>query len=398
MGIYEIHGAGFENKGAELMLRIVVSELRNRLPGFVPAIDPFFGDYESRSSLKLRQIFPMRSRVGKPGFKRRFRRQKIFASLLFEKTVTLISGTHLKTYGCHVLRDMAGLIDVSGFAFGDQWGAKSIEDFAELTRYYRVHKKPVVLLPQAFGPFEKKETRKAFKKVTENASLICVRDKKSYEYVMDCGANPDNLLQAPDITLFHVNLLAPNEENYPKYICIVPNVRMLDIGKSQWGSKYESYINCCIAEISAHNIPVSLIVHDSSGEDLALAQRINERAKTSELKIVTEKDPYRLKEVISKSLIVIGSRYHSLVAAFSSGVPAIGLGWSHKYEMLFNDFECAENLILPETGEDKIAGIVNRLINRDANNECRRRIGSRLNTLQMVNSDMWDRVIRVLKQ
>ena len=35
---------------------------------------------------------------------------------------------------------------------------------------------------------------------------------------------------------------------------------------------------------------------------------------------------------------MIGSRYHSLIAAMSSGVPSIALGWGHKYYEMFELF------------------------------------------------------------
>ena len=78
--LIEIHGAGFQNKGAELMLRTVVSELKQRLPRCELAIDPSYGSFGARCELGLRQIFPLRTHVGTPGFSRRFRRQKAFAS------------------------------------------------------------------------------------------------------------------------------------------------------------------------------------------------------------------------------------------------------------------------------------------------------------------------------
>jgi len=38
-----------------------------------------------------------------------------------------------------------------------------------------------------------------------------------------------------------------------------------------------------------------------------------------------------LKSVIGHADLLLGSRYHSIVAALSHRVPAVAVGWSHKY-------------------------------------------------------------------
>ncbi|GAJ06742.1 unnamed protein product, partial [marine sediment metagenome] len=44
-----------------------------------------------------------------------------------------------------------------------------------------------------------------------------------------------------------------------------------------------------------------------------------------------------LKAVIGNCDLLIGSRFHSLVAALSQSVPTVALGWSHKYSELMGD-------------------------------------------------------------
>jgi colanic acid/amylovoran biosynthesis protein len=45
-----------------------------------------------------------------------------------------------------------------------------------------------------------------------------------------------------------------------------------------------------------------------------------------------------LKAMIGQCDLVVGSRFHSLVAALSQGVPSVALGWAHKYVELLGDF------------------------------------------------------------
>jgi polysaccharide pyruvyl transferase WcaK-like protein len=396
--IIEIHGAGFQNKGAELMLRAAVSELRRRLPQFVPAIDPAYGPYDARCGLRLHQIFPARFHVGSKAFSRRFRYQKLFASLAGAKLMRLMLGVPLSSYGCVSLGCIEGLIDVAGFAYTDQWGSKPTRDFASLTAYYKRREKPVIMLPQAFGPFQRNETRAAFKEILRNATLIFARDQQSHEYILELGADPDRISKAPDITLFYPDLStegAPTDGR-EGYACLVPNVRVLDQGREKWGDKYRAYLLDIVKELMRCGLPVKVIVHDASGQDLKLAQQIRDEASSPAVTLACEEDPTALKRLISKSLMVVGSRYHSLVTAFSAQVPAIAIGWSHKYDMLFRDFGCEKYVLSPETPIETALQYVRELSGLDNNISYRRQIAPRLQEMYTTNQRMWDRVTDVL--
>ena len=140
----EIHGAGFKNKGAELMLRAVVSELRRRIKGFQPAVDPLCGDYSQRSRLGLYQICPARGHAGGSAFKRRFYGQKVFSKLHSNRVTHKVIGRVMHAYGCVSLHQIDALIDISGFAFSDDWGPKPMQDFASLAAYYKKGKSPLL--------------------------------------------------------------------------------------------------------------------------------------------------------------------------------------------------------------------------------------------------------------
>jgi polysaccharide pyruvyl transferase WcaK-like protein len=394
--IVEIHGAGFQNKGAELMLRTAVSELRRRLLEFEPVIDPTYGPYSSRCKLGLGQIFPLRSHVGAVGFSKRFRRQRLFAALEGGRLFRYVGGGQLSTYGCVSLSSVQSLIDIAGFAYTDQWGSQPTKDFADLTQYYKSRKKPVILLPQAFGPFQEEETRSAFRKVADNASLIFARDRKSYGYVMELASDPNKILRAPDITLFYPSSSNHETQVHSNYVCIIPNIRMLDQGKRQWGEKYEAYLTRIVREILRHGVQVRIVVYDTSGQDLQVAQSIMKTVTSSGVTIANEQDPVILKQVIGGSLMVIGSRYHSLIAAFSKKVPAVALGWAHKYEMLFEDFGCEELVMPSETPIEAALESVRYLVDEGVNESYRRRIAERLREMFPVNQKMWKQVIEVL--
>ncbi|RCJ25521.1 hypothetical protein A6770_27700 [Nostoc minutum NIES-26] len=394
--IIEIHGAGFQNKGAEMMLRTTVDELRNRISDLTLAVDTYYGVYEERSKLGLWQLFPSRSHVGTPDYSKRLFQQKLFTNLKIEKFINRFVGINIKRYGCVSLSETGALIDIAGFAYSDQWGTQPTKDFAELTTYYKASKKPIILLPQAFGPFHKQETKSAFKRIIDNANLIFPRDRISYQYVKELCSDSTKVLKVPDITLFYPHIPNISVSSSSDYVCIIPNGRMLDQGYESWSEKYEPYLIKIAQEIIQLGLKVYVIVHDSSGLDLPIATSIINKLNSDNVILITESNPITIKDMIGSSRMIIGSRYHSLVASFSKAVPAIALGWSHKYEMLFEDFGCEQMIVSHDTKIDSVLELVHKLTDKDTNLHFRKQIIEKLQTMYCANQQMWDLVIKTL--
>jgi colanic acid/amylovoran biosynthesis protein len=67
-----------------------------------------------------------------------------------------------------------------------------------------------------------------------------------------------------------------------------------------------------------------------------------------------------LKQYLGESHLVIASRFHALMGALSQGVPSIGTSWSHKYEMLFDEYGCPEMLLDVTADTEATRACVNR--------------------------------------
>ena len=236
-----------------------------------------------------------------------------------------------------------------------------------------------------------RETRLAFQRVIANSTLVFARDQKSYEYAVELSPHSTKIERAPDITLFYPDRPDGLLETSSNYVCIVPNVRMLDQGKDDWGANYESYLIAAAQEILDQKLRVCVVVHDASGADSEIAHRIVEQVKSPRVTIIEEQDPFVLKRTIGGSRLLIGSRYHALIAAFSQQVPSVCLGWSHKYETLFEDFGCKELLVQPETPGKAVREVVADVVQEDVNLSYRRKIAGRLRPMHAANREMWRR-------
>jgi colanic acid/amylovoran biosynthesis protein len=394
--IVEIHGAGFQNKGAELMLNTVVGELEQRLPKIDFVINPHFGDFKDRCNLSLYNIFPPRYHLSKSYYIKSLQFQKLIAPFVPNKLS--------RFYGIVSLNQIDALIDISGFAFSDLWGTMPVKHFSALTDVYKRNNKAIILLPQAFGPFDKKETRNYFRRVIKNTDLIYARDSESYKSIINLSPQMDKVHIAPDITLFfprhHQSKIDPQKANY---CCIVPNMQIFRNTEINTNHIYFKFLLAIGKEIANSSLPIRILVHDSKGTDLQLANLLLDLYKTEknqirDVKIIENSDPIELKKFIGESLMIFGSRYHALISAFSQSVPSLCLGWAPKYGQLYEEFDMSDFIISEQSPIENVLAKVQELLHYPNNARYRRHINNRLKDMHSSNEEMWNNVVRTLSR
>lgn len=371
----EITGVNTHNKGAELMLLAILQHFQ-QWPHISLAVEPWFGSYNDRAKYGLRQ------KVDVPRFGRSW------------LATELMPVTFRRAYGLAVDEDIHGILDASGFAFGDQHPLSRIISFAEKLERARKQEKPIVLLPQAFGPFDQKDSRAAFRRVVSASDLVFARDQISFECATEAaGAElASRILMAPDFT----NLLKPESTRNQRQsgrVCLVPNQRMIEKATSrEQADAYLPFLKTCVELVESHGLEPLLLVHGA--DDGALAEELSSMTGHS-VPTIHEQDPLAIKTILGESHIVIGSRFHALVSALSQGVPAIGTSWSHKYEMLFKDYECEGMLLSVGADRERIEAAIGRAAGPERETLVKRLVeaGGRL---QQEVKNMWSRVDAVM--
>jgi len=380
-----------------MMLRVAVSELRARVPGLELAIDPSYGRFDERTGLSLIQMVPTRGHVGSLGWGRRFGVQKAVGH-----GWRLLRNRHrvrraFVRYGMCSIAETDALVDLSGFAFSDQWGPRPLADFVDLATYYARRDRPVIMLPQAFGPFVREESRKLVRALLRLRPLVFARDSMSIAHLEDAADPGAMVLHSPDVTLLYGSGDTLRDPATTESVCIVPNQRIPEMTTIGFDDYCHLLIETATAVIEAGLRPL-LLIHDTSGGDLAIAERVQRHLSESTLKIECADDPVELKGTLGRSRFVVGSRYHALVGALGQCVPAIAVGWSHKYEGLRDLFPDGLLLMDPAAGREEARRLVGQLADISVNRRCRGKLQASRQHARSEIEEMWSRVVTLLQR
>lgn len=366
-------GTNTWNKGMDLIQVAIGNHMRNH-PKVKLSVPGRFGSFDERAQYGLRYLVPP-LRTGR-------------ASL----GVQLLPGPLRQAFGVVLESELDAMIDASGFAFGDQHPVERTLRFAEDVERWRKQGMPVVVLPQALGPFEKPGMKEAFARVLKAANLVYAREKISLEYARQTYPEATSLRLVPDFTNL-VKPLAPEEVGSINRACIVPNQRMIEKAESQAEiDAYLPFLETAVQAVEEHDVKPVLLVHGL--DDRPLVEAVQRRLGRT-FPVIEERDPVGIKAELGRSRLVIASRFHALASALSQGVPSIGTSWSHKYEMLFDDYGCPD-LVLPMPVEEaRVKAAVSRTlgVERPELIKCLHTKGENLE--EQVHA-MWEEVDQVL--
>jgi Polysaccharide pyruvyl transferase len=370
--IIEVAGVSTRNKGAELML-IAIADHYAAAGGMIElAVDPWFGTYRERAGYGLRtKLVP--TKLGRSSLAMR-----------------LMPAPFRLSYGLAAECDISAVLDASGFAFGDQLGPERTEAFARDVRRWKGQGKKVVLLPQALGPFETPRVRRAFTEVLQLADLIYARDRVSYGHCSMLGGASRQLRLAPDFTNLVAGELSPGFEFPQRAAYIVPNHRMIEKTPGEIASRYVHLLADCVCELRNHGLSPCVLLHDSDVDESLVSPLA--ALVDGPLQVLRESDPRRLKGILGTAHVVVGSRFHALVGALSQSVPSLGIGWSHKYQMLFEDYDCAECLLSGAADLEQLQGALARIIGEPARSQTIQRLKRAADAQKQKTRELWSDV------
>lgn len=365
----QIDGTNTINKGAELMLYAVLEQIEQKHP----EAEVLFNTYNGKTS-EIKTILDLKKRFllsfsDYPDtiFRKLGMPQLILSTFFPEKNIDVV-------------------FDASGFRFGDQWN-HSNEYLDRQEKYFKSLKKEgtkIFFLPQAFGPFNTKTGKRSADILDKYVDHIFAREQDSYNYLIGSGVTEEKVSVCTDFT----NIVSGEDSNdILGQVCIIPNKKMISKTNIE-KTNYIDFLDNIIDRIYNQNLKAFLLNHEGKG-DLEICNLIQKISK-HEVKIINNEDAKTIKGIIGKSYAVISSRFHGVASSLSQNVPCLATSWSHKYQMLFNDYELSDYLIDVSADEEYQDKMLEKIIDKNSNAELRAHLEVKSQILKNDVNEMWN--------
>jgi len=172
------------------------------------------------------------------------------------------------------------------------------------------------------------------KYIYNRADSIFMRSLESLRFLKELNVSNNIEGVFPDSTL----LFEKSINNIPKekYFILSPSAIMYNLHGEEYINVFISLVKCFSKTykpvIVCHNFTAN-----GSNSDLAICEKLSLAvAKYEPILYREEMLPSEYKGIFSKAIFCISSRYHVVVGSFSVGIPAIAIGWNHKYNEFLN--------------------------------------------------------------
>lgn len=355
----EMLGIGIPNRGAELLALSVMrgfSEIYQECT---------FSTSHKVAEKELARLGIHRVISPQGGVKKKL---KYFLWSLLPRTRRMRSGVVLES-------DVDVVVDASGFAYGDFWGAKKAKSrLHNRLPKWQARKTPLVMMPQSYGPFTDPAFEQVLKPALSYASYVGVRDSVS-------KANLDVLSAGsalkPDISF---SLPVGKTEAASAYALFIPNTKVLD-SNTVSREVYQEMADAFVRAAEQANLVPKFLNHEGA-KDLALCEEFS----GGRAEVLDPRDAKKIKALIAGADFVFSSRYHGVVSSLAAATPVSVFGWSHKYQELMADFEQSAWICeSPEMAIEKMS----LMGNVDALAAFRNEVSAKLPGVQNELAQMW---------
>lgn len=183
-----------------------------------------------------------------------------------------------------------------------------------------------------FGPFYEEEYRRAYEKLFEKVSDVCMRDK----YSKQLFENLDNVRWAPDIVL-NFDTTHSNTEGGYYLISIIDPKKEKQIENCR--ENYIEGITKIIEYYLKRDENIILMSFCEAEGDKKIAQEIMEKTgESSRVKLYNYYNMNHALEVIKNSKGIIATRFHAMILAFLLEKWVLPIIYNEKTMNVLNDF------------------------------------------------------------
>ncbi len=245
------------------------------------------------------------------------------------------------------IRDSSGKAEIALSVGGDNYCYDGTAFYAYLNRAYRRAGMKTVLWGCSIEPNVARQARVAAD--LRRYDLIAARESITYEA---CRAVHANAVQMPDPAFFMrpkpCGLDGRWEDGEVIGVNVSPHILKCAVDGRTVYENYSSLVSCLLSNTRDY---VALIPHVvwAGNDDRPLLRRLyQDFGEDPRLILVEDHGAPELKYIISRCCFFVGARTHATIAAYSSGVPTLTVGYSVKANGIARDlFGTEEGYVLP---------------------------------------------------
>ena len=269
------------------------------------------------------------------------------------------------------LRDADAVVDISGGdSFTDLYGRKRFRAVIGPKQLALELGKPLVLLPQTYGPFSDGAWRKQAQHVVQRCTMAWARDERSFAVLRElAGASftPDRHCCGVDVAVL-LPCVKPDDDvqflfekqhplvglNISGLLYNSPAEAIARYGlRAEYGTLVKAFAQRLLEESDAKLVLIPHVntpsKHPESDGDAcrSLLDSLPRQCRHRAFVAPEFSDPRHAKWLISQMDWFCGTRMHSTIAALSTGVPCAAIAYSIKTAGVFETFDLGSQVVDP---------------------------------------------------
>ena len=218
--------------------------------------------------------------------------------------------------------------------------------------------KPVFYWGRSIGPFtEESFKKKLFKKCSirllKYFSYISLRDKASVDIAGQFGVNADGVVDSAflEIPATKIPESILKDIDGSEYVVFVSNSltwhpRYKEIPQKKIDEFYLRIVEILETKFADKKIVMLPQTYKSVINDYEYFLKLKEMSGNKNIIVIDENQSSDVQqEIIKKSCLVIGARYHSVVFAINNEIPFISLSYEHKMKGLLEVLEMTDRMV-----------------------------------------------------
>ncbi|MFW7431955.1 polysaccharide pyruvyl transferase family protein [Vagococcus carniphilus] len=234
------------------------------------------------------------------------------------------------------LIDNSDLVIIGGgnAIFGLTKYTSSVDRVFKIVEYAKKQNKKIFLCSVGIGPFKSEKQIKKLNMLLQMCDYVTTRDQSSFEYLELLDKNK---YVSTDPVLFLPSEI--NKLNYLKQnnlgICVM-DIRSNKMTEQQY-VKYKNNLKKLIINLKKENDNIEIYLYSTDLNDYITVYELSKELKEKNVKVIIKEinNIETLIDFYADLDLVIGTRMHSLIVAFSQLIPTIGFSWQPKVDGFF---------------------------------------------------------------